>query len=162
MIVILAFSFSATCCLILILLQKPQSPYYSLIPVFVCPIVTFTFSSIPVISLGGLDISPDKLKTTTYNPGNMYQDLSVSTLQVVFVFILQVTLSLIYTLSVFDTSFPPCFNHPMPWILFVFAAILKSLYYAIDVTFKLALGLDDIDRWVDTLRKAKSNEEPTS
>jgi len=157
-----AIAFSIACCLILILLQKPQSPYYSLIPVFMCPIFAFISPYLSVISFGGSDISPDKLKTTTYNPGNMYQDLSASPLQVVFVFILQVTLSLIYTLSVFATSFPPCFNHPMPWILFVFAAILKSLYYAIDVSCKLALGLDDQDRWVDTLRKAKSNEEPAS
>merc|ERR1740124_2125847 len=102
-----------------------------------------------------------KYKTAkTYKPRNMYQDISASWTQVLFMFVLQVFLAVIYVFSLIDNQFPPCLNKSSAWFLFLVASIIKSLYHSIEYNFKLELlWSQGRPLWVEAIIKAKDNSK---
>jgi len=88
-----------------------------------------------------------------YSPRNVYQDLSAPIIHPLAIFCIQSLLTIIYVLAVFDEKFPPCINITAAYSLYSIAAILKALYYGVDIFHSYRNLLDDRKLWTETYKK---------
>mmetsp|Transcript_6350 Transcript_6350/g.9131 ORF Transcript_6350/g.9131 Transcript_6350/m.9131 type:complete len:507 (+) Transcript_6350:52-1572(+) len=108
------------------------------------------------------EIKLERSSREALEPRNVYMDFSRPMEYVYLTFILQVMLTVVYVLSVLNSSDDgmPCFNQTWAYTLMWLTIGLRSIYFTLDYFYRSPNYLSDKTIWQNMRKVIEENEEP--